>query len=180
MKMDIQESIEIPEGITATYENGILTVKGSSGEVQRKLRQPRISIAVKDGSIVFEAKQATQREKRHIFTLKSHAKNMLRGAAEGHTYRLKVCSGHFPMNVSVSGQKLVVKNFLGEAVPRELDLKHGPQVKVDGDIITVSGVDKELTGQVAADIEQLTRITGRDRRIFQDGLYIIEKDGKVL
>ena len=51
-------------------------------------------------------------------------------------------------------------------------------MKVDGDLVTVQSTSKELAGQTAADIEQLCRVTGRDRRIFQDGIWIIEKDGK--
>ena len=45
-------------------------------------------------------------------------------------------------------------------------------------IIEVEGTDKELTSQQAASIEQLTRRPGYDKRVFQDGIYIIEKDGK--
>jgi large subunit ribosomal protein L6 len=177
MKQDITEEIVVPAGVEASYENGVLHVKGPKGEVSRRLQRPRISLKVADGKVLFEALQATQREKRHLYTMRSHAKNLLKGVSEGFTYKLKVCSGHFPMNITISGDLLTVKNFLGEAVPRKLKLKEGAQVKLDGDIIVVSSPDVELAGSQASDIEQLTRITNRDRRIFQDGLYIIEKDG---
>jgi large subunit ribosomal protein L6 len=103
---------------------------------------------------------------------------MIKGATEGHVYKLKVCSGHFPMNVAVAGKDFVVKNFLGEKKPRQVAIKEGVDVKVEGEIVTVESCDKELAGQTAADIETLTRITNRDLRIFQDGIYITEKDGK--
>lgn len=180
MKALIEEQVLIPEGVTASYEESVLSVQGKAGQANRKLVQPGIQVSIKDGAVHLVAKQATQREKRHIYTMRSHVRNLLRGAQEGHTYKLKVCSGHFPMNVSVSGDKITVKNFLGEAVPRVLQLKQGATVKLDGDIITVTATSKELAGQQAADIEQLTRITNRDRRIFQDGIYIIEKDGRPL
>jgi large subunit ribosomal protein L6 len=84
------------------------------------------------------------------------------------------------MNVSVSGDTFAIKNFLGEKVPRTLKIKEGVTVKVEGTDVTVESTDIEKAGQVAADIEQLTRITNRDIRIFQDGIYIVEKSRKPL
>ncbi|HLC99276.1 MAG TPA: 50S ribosomal protein L6, partial [Candidatus Nanoarchaeia archaeon] len=82
------------------------------------------------------------------------------------------------MNVSVSGNEFNVANFLGEKTPRKLKIKDGVKVKVEGEFVVVEGIRKEDAGQVAANIEILTKVKGRDRRIFQDGIYIIEKDGK--
>lgn len=180
MKSTITEALEVPEGLTVSYDKGTLRVEGGKGSVERKLYQPRITVRVEDGTVVLEAKDATQREKRHLYTLRAHAKNMLKGASEGHTYKLKICSGHFPMNVAIANNVLTVKNFLGEAVPRTLKLKAGCDVKIDGDTVVVTSSDIETAGAQASDIEQLTRITNRDRRIFQDGLYIIEKDGEAI
>jgi large subunit ribosomal protein L6 len=111
-------------------------------------------------------------------TFKAHIKNLIRGVMEGHLYKLKICSGHFPMSVSVSGEEFIIKNFMGENVPRTLKLKENVSVKVEGDQVIVESIDKEKAGQTAADIEQLTRVTNKDLRIFQDGIYITFKDGK--
>ncbi|MBS3165081.1 hypothetical protein J4439_06645 [Candidatus Woesearchaeota archaeon] len=59
-----------------------------------------------------------------------------------------------------------------------LKLRQGVQVKVEGSDIRVESVSRELAGQTAASIEQLTRRPGFDNRIFQDGIYIVEKSGK--
>lgn len=82
------------------------------------------------------------------------------------------------MNVSVSNDQFTVKNFLGEKTPRILKLKKDVKVKVEGDQVIVESVDKELAGQTAADIEILCKITNRDPRIFQDGIWVISKAGK--
>lgn len=177
MKQELIENIDIPEGCTVTYENRVMTAKGNSGEVSRQIYHPKMQVEVKGNQVVITVPLATQREKRQMFSLAAHVKNMLRGSTQGHTYKLKVCSGHFPMNVAVSNNTLTVKNFLGEAVPRTCKVKEGVDVKVNGDIIEVTSANIELAGSQASDIEQLTRITNRDRRIFQDGLFIIEKDG---
>ncbi|MFT4250523.1 MAG: 50S ribosomal protein L6 [Candidatus Woesearchaeota archaeon] len=177
MKQQLQETVEVPEGVTVTYENKVFTAKGPQGEVSRTIYHPKILIRASQKEITFDVPVATQREKRQAYTLRAHIRNVLRGVTEKHVYKLKICSGHFPMNVSLSNGVFTVKNFLGEAVPRTLKLKKGVDVKLDGDIIEVSSVNIELAGSQASDIEQLTRITNRDRRIFQDGIFIIQKDG---
>lgn len=174
----MEERVELPEGVTATYVERLLTVKGEKGEIAKQLYSPKIKIAVEDGAILFTAEQATMREKKLLYTFRAHTRNLLKGVTQGFTYTLKVCSGHFPMAVAVKGDQFEVKNFIGEKVPRLLDLKGGVEVKVEGEKITVTGIDKERVAQTAADIEQLTRRPGFDTRIFQDGIFITEKDDK--
>lgn len=176
----ISKEIEMPQGVSSSYTNKVFTAKGKAGEVSKKLYYPGVSIVIADGVVEVSATQVTQVKKMQMNTIIAHIKNILNGVNDGYTYKLKICSGHFPMTVTVSGDKLEVKNYLGEKVPRLLRLKKGAKVAVDGNFITVDGVDKELSGQIAADIEQLTRITNRDRRIFQDGIFIVEKPGKEL
>lgn len=168
----------MPEGTEAKYEGGILLIKGPKGEVKRRLLDPQVKIKTGEGKIELMASKATKREKRVVYTFNSHIKNMFKGVMEGHVYELKICSGHFPMNVSVSGNQFLIKNFLGENNPRKLTIKEGVKVAIEGEKVKVEGIDKELTAQTAADIELLTMVRGRDRRIFQDGIYIINKDGK--
>ncbi len=178
MKTELEERIELPDGVEASYADATLTVRGPKGELTRRLYHPKMVMTSEEGALILRAKQATLREKKVLFAFKAHAKNMIKGVTEGFTYTLKICSGHFPMSVAVKNGTFEVKNFLGEKVPRVLTIKEGVEVKVDGEVVTVTGNDKELVGQVAADIEQLTRRVGFDSRIFQDGIFITVKDGK--
>jgi len=173
--MDLSDLIEIPEGITAERKGTVLAVTGPNGTVEKNVGNPRVVITVESDGVKLISKRATKSEKKMINTYKAHIKNMLKGVGEVHQYKLKICSGHFPMNVSINNSIVTIKNFIGESVPRTLALKPGVDVKLDGQIITVESPDIELAGQAAADIEQLTRITNRDRRIFQDGIFIIKK-----
>ena len=59
-------------------------------------------------------------------------------------------------------------------------LKEGADVTIDGTAIIITSTDIEKAGQAAANIEQLTRITDKDIRIFQDGIYIVRKGSKTL
>ena len=171
----IEEEVEIPEGVKVSSENGIIVVEGPKGVLKRKLFNPKVDIVVEGAKIKVRAKNATRREKKVIGTFKAHIINMVKGSKDGFMYKLKICSGHFPMNVSVKDKQMIVNNFFGERIPRVMDLREGVEVVVKGDIVEVSSADKELAGQTAASIEQLTRRTAYDKRIFQDGIYIIEK-----
>jgi large subunit ribosomal protein L6 len=80
------------------------------------------------------------------------------------------------MTLAVKGNNLVVNNYFGERVPRSADILPGVDVKVSKKVeVTVSGIDKEAVGQTAANIERCTTIKKRDRRVFQDGIYLLEK-----
>lgn len=170
--------IMMPKGVEVKLDKAILILKGAKGEVKRDFSDKKISIGYAENEITLKAAKFNKVSKKLIKSYAAHIKNMIKGSLEGHKYTLKICSGHFPMNVSTSNNQLVVKNFLGEKIPRTLDLKEGAAVKVEGDLIVVESSSKEIAGQVSADIEQLTKRTGYDGRIFQDGCYIISKDGK--
>jgi large subunit ribosomal protein L6 len=177
---EIRPKFAMPPNVTVSVEGKLVKVKGPKGELSRRFDIPTVNFSSEDGKIAVVAKNATKSTKTQIFTAAAHIRNMLKGVSEGHVYKLKICSGHFPMNVSMSGDQFIVKNFLGEKVPRVLKIKEGAKVKIETNIVTVESTDIEKAGQVAADIELLTRITNRDIRIFQDGIYIIEKDGEPL
>lgn len=176
MKQAIEYKVAVPEGVSASVDNSVLTVKGKQGEVSRSFAHPLIGVTVDGSEIVIACEKATKREKCQMGTFNAHAKNMVNGVQEKFRYTLRICSSHFPMNVSVSGQTVSVKNFLGEKNPRLVDVPVGVSAKVEDKDIIVESVDRELAGIAASRIEQLTRVTNKDRRIFQDGIYITGKD----
>lgn len=178
----METSVPVPEGVTVSAEDGTLIVKGEKGELRKRLLDKFVGIMVEGSTVKFSSIKAksTKKQKRVIMTFRAHLNNMMKGVTEGHVYQLKICSGHFPMNVSYDNKKIIVKNFLGERSPRELKITKDVEVKVEGDRITVEGPDREMVGQAAASIESLCRITNRDRRIFQDGIYITQKGDKDL
>ncbi len=181
MKIETYEDkIEIPEGVEVKVEKGMIEVSKGDKKISRLLNHKKVNLSVADGNIVLDFKKGTKKEKMIVGTFRAHIKNMLKGITEGHVYKLKVCSGHFPMNLSINDKKVSVNNFLGEKTPRETKIKGNAAVKIEGDIIIVEGNEKEIVAQAAADIERLTNLKGKDRRIFQDGIFIIEKDGKAI
>ncbi|MEM2130979.1 MAG: 50S ribosomal protein L6 [Candidatus Woesearchaeota archaeon] len=177
-KKDLIEKIIIPEGISVSKEGNFYTFKYQKAVVSRKFDNPKVNITLNKNEIDLVCKSATKKDKAVFQSYLVHLKNIFEGLKQPYKYTLKICSGHFPMNVSVANGNLIVKNFLGEKIPRQLKLKENVTVKVDGNLIHVESHDKELAGQVSADIERITRRPGFDRRIFQDGIYLIEKSGE--
>ena len=142
MKEGIVNELDVPSSLDISMVNQTLTVKGPKGDSKKELKQHNISINVENNKIIFKSKSNKKKDKKLMGSLIAHYKNMVRGSLESHTYTLKICSGHFPMNVSVSSNKFVVKNFLGEKVPRVLKLKDGASVKVEGDL------KREISGNI--------------------------------
>jgi large subunit ribosomal protein L6 len=177
MKLDMNDSIELPAGVTATVANFLITVKGPKGEVKRKMVAPSVKIAVEGTKMTLVASKGTKREKTALNTMAAHIRNMVKGVQQPWVYKLKACSSHFPMNISSTGKDFTIKNLFGEKVPRTMKLKENVTVKIAGQDITVESCDLELAGNTASDIEQLARICHVDRRVFQDGIHMVEKCG---
>ncbi len=178
MRKEIIRQIEIPEGVEANIEENKLIVKGEKGENEREFRMGKINLEKKDNLIIIGHKKATKKEKKMINTITSHIKNMLKGVKEGFEYQLKICSSHFPFTVDLQGKEATVKNFLGEKIPRKIKIPESAEVEIQGDMITITSNDKESAGQAAANFERSTKIRNKDRRIFQDGIFIINKAGR--
>ena len=180
-RADLKAEIEIPEGMHASIEHNNLVIKKGDIEIKRKLNA-LINSILEGNKIILEKKKATKKNKKIFGSFEAHFRNMIKGLNQNFVYRLQIASVHFPVTVSVDKAKneLIVKNFLGEKTDRRINLIEGVNVKVNRDIIEVESSDKEKAGKCAANIEKGTKVTNKDRRIYQDGIYIIEKPGREL
>ncbi len=173
--MGITRTVEIPGDVTVTLEGTILKVSGAKGSNERDMRFPQIRIAIENGELVI----STRSDKKQILamcgTIEAHSKNLIRGVRNGFEYNMKVVYSHFPIQMKLQSDRLEINNFLGEKQARIAKIVPGVTVKIGNDEVTVSGIDKEKVGNTAANIEHATKITKRDPRVFQDGIYIIEK-----
>ena len=171
----LREEIPIPEGIDVTIADEV-TVKGSKGQLSRKFNHKSVVITKEDGNVVLEVKFPKKKDKAMLGTIKSHITNMIVGLTEGFTYHMKIVYAHFPMTVKAAGNKVTIENFLGERHPRTAKIVGDAKVQIKGEDVTVSGINKEDVGQTMANLEQATKIKGRDPRVFQDGIYLISKE----
>ncbi|MBU7043156.1 MAG: 50S ribosomal protein L6 [Theionarchaea archaeon] len=171
--------ITIPEGVNVTKENNQLTVSGEKGSITRGFKAPSIALDVSPDMVHISTQSHRKKDRAVLGTIRSRVNNMITGVKEGFEYKLRIYYAHFPMTVAVEKDKKRVKidNFLGEKFPRFARIVGDTDVQVSGDLITVTGPDKESVGQTSANLEQTTRISKRDLRVFQDGIYLFEKNG---
>lgn len=171
--------IDIPESVNISIDGAKIGVEGPKGKLERDFHLHNIIIEKidKDNIIRVFASHAYKKEKAMMGTVSSHLRNMIKGVSEGFEYKMKIIYAHFPMNVKLDGKKLIISNFIGEKSPRKADIVGDVEVKVSGEFVTINGINKEEVAQTAANIELATRVRKRDTRVFQDGIYLFEKDG---
>ncbi len=175
-----RDTIEIPEGVYVEVINGKeVLVKGPKGEVRRSFQKSPVKLEKRDNNIVIEVYWKGKRGFSLLNTISSHLNNMFTGVTKGYKYMLKAYFIHFPMDIQVSGDYLIIKNFVGERGVRRARILPGVKVEVvkkgsDIDVI-VKGVDKEAVGQTAANIMQATKVKNKDPRVFLDGIYLYQK-----
>jgi len=175
MKHKLSQTLQIPRGIECIYKDGILNCKKDQLELSHKIHAPTINLKISEKEITIECKKGNKLDYKKLMTFKSHINNIFRGLTENFTYKLEICNVHFPMTAKVETGHLAINNFLGEKVPRYAEILPNVDVKVQGNEITVSSHDKEAAGQTSANIEKATKVIGRDRRIYQDGIFITNK-----
>lgn len=180
MNKDLERTVEIPSGVEVSVNGKDFTVKGNGKEFTRTFDSGKIEAAVKDNVLTLTAKGATKREAKMMGTVWAHLKNMIKGTSEDFIYELEICNVHFPMNVKKEGDAIIIKSFLGETTIRTSRIMPETSVDISGSKITVKSSNIEYAGQTAANLEKATRLTGRDRRIFQDGIFITSKCGRAI
>lgn len=178
MRKEFYKKIKIPSGIEVEIDGTSVKVKGPEGENHRKFIAHALELTKKDDEISIGSKEATKKEKKMINTLTAHIKNMILGVQKRFEYELKMVFNHFPVTLEVKGSEVIIKNFLGEKIPRKAVIPNGVEIEITGNLIKVSSINKELAGQAAANLETATMIRSRDRRVFQDGIFITKKTGR--
>ena len=171
----MERVIEIPEGFEVEIDKFKTTVKGPKGTLERNFYSPLFKkdiVMKKDGNkIIVSADSKRKKVKAMLGTIESHIKNMFIGLTDGYTAKLKIVYMHFPFTIKITGSEVAINNFLGEKLARKTTIVGDCKVEVKGDEITVTGINKEDVGQTAANLERVTWIRSRDRRVFQDGIF---------
>jgi len=172
----VENSVEVPAGVTLKLEGKKVTVAGERGEVVRDFSHTRLDLEHEGGSLRIWAVNPRKREASLVNTLAAHVRNMIKGVTQGFTYRLKIVFVHFPMTVRIEGRRIEIQNFIGERKAREAKIAGGAKVRVEGEDVIVEGIDIDDVAQTAANIQQSMKIRKKDLRKFLDGIYVYSKE----
>ena len=171
-----ERNIEMPPEAGVTISGMKVKVSGPKGELTKSFDDPRLNKMIvmekSDNSVVVKTSSEKRKMKAVVGTIAKHIKNMALGVTTGYKYTMKILYTHFPINITVKDKEVQIRNFFGEKGARVAKVVGKVDVKIDKDEITLTGINIEDVGQTAANIEQACRLSGRDRRIFQDGIYI--------
>ena len=140
--------IAIPAGVTVEIaENNKVTVKGPKGTLERVLA-PEMNIAVEGAEVVVTRPNDLKRMKSLHGLTRTLINNMVVGVSTGYEKKLEVNGVGY--KAAKAGKKLTLS--LGYSHPVEMEDPEGLESTVEGNIITVKGIDKEKVGQYAAEI----------------------------
>ncbi len=173
--MAVSRKVTIPEGVTVRIEENLVKVTGPKGMLMREMYYPNVSLSVSGKEFTITTESGRKKILAVVGTFAAHLQNMCRGVTQGYQYRMRVVYSHFPIQLKLAGDRIEIGNFLGEKRSRWARIEKDVKVALGSDEVTVTGIDKEAVGKTAANIEHATRIRERDPRVFQDGVYIIER-----
>ena len=141
----------IPEGVTVTEENGIVTVKGPKGELTTSLVK---GITVKVEENTLEVLRESDDIKAMHGTINANINNMLTGVSQGYEKKLEIIGVGY--RFALKGNQLVIS--AGYSHPVEMEIPTGLTVEVPSNTeLTVKGIDKILVGEFAANIRKVRK-----------------------
>jgi large subunit ribosomal protein L6 len=140
--------VTLPAGVTAALADGVATLKGPKGELSLKI--PATVSVTLDGAVLAIARLGDDKQSRADHgTTRALLQNMLTGVKDGYSRELEIQGVGF--KASISGRQLTMN--VGYSHPVEYTVPEGVAVTVSDNVqIKVSGIDKQLVGQVSARI----------------------------
>ena len=150
-----KKPIALPNGVTVTVDNSVVSVKGSKGTLSYKMLQG-VTATVEENTVTVAIDTD---EKKNLWGLtRTLIQNMVTGVSEWYTIKLHVLWVGF--TAKTAGQKLILA--LGFSHPVEYQLPQGIAAALEkdvkgNDIITLTWIDKQLIGETAAQIRKLKK-----------------------
>ncbi|HLC90105.1 MAG TPA: 50S ribosomal protein L6 [Patescibacteria group bacterium] len=148
-----KQPINIPTGVEVKFDGSQIVVKGPKGELKREIH-PLVVVEQKDNELVVKVKDPENKKQRSLWGLfRRLIANMIFGVIEGFSKKLEI--NGIGYKAQVSGENLVLQ--LGYSHPINFLIPKGIEIKTEKNVINIFGSDKELVGNVAAEIRALRK-----------------------
>lgn len=180
MEKSFEKTIQVPEGVEAAVKNNDVKFRAGDKTVSKKFVAREIAIKLEGDKIIIVSKNAKKKTTAIVNAIASQISNLFAGLKKEFEYRLEIVYSHFPMNVAVREGFVEINNLGGAKMPKKARIVENTKVVVKGKDVTVTSSNKEHAGQTAANLETASKIRGKDKRIFQDGIYIVSKPKELL
>jgi large subunit ribosomal protein L6 len=169
-----KKPIDIPEKTEVTVSDGVLTVKGPLGTLTKDIH-PHVSIEVEDGTVLVKPKNDTRLARALWGTFASHVKNMLKGVNEKYSKKLILDGVGFKM--AVTGNDITLN--IGFSHPVVMQIPEGITAEIEKNQLTISGIDKDVVGQFAANVRAKKKPEPYKGKGFHyDDEVVLRKQGK--
>ena len=143
--------VPLPKGVTATIDGRTVTVKGPKGEISRTVHA-ELSLALEEETVAVKRPSDEPRHKALHGLTRTLVANMVEGVTKGFSKSLEIQGVGYKAEVKPFGVQLVV----GYSHPVPYHAPKGIKISVDNNTqVRVEGVDKELVGQVAAELRSV-------------------------
>lgn len=168
-----KKPITIPSGVEANLNANVLTVKGPKGTLSFTHRR-EVEIAVGE-EVTVKKIGATKLAQALWGTTAKVVSNMIEGVTSGFTKQLELNGVGYRMNIQ--GKKIIFA--LGFSHPVEMTIPEGLDAKIEGNVLTITGIDRQLVGQFASIIKKLKPVEPYKGKGFKYvGEYVRRKEGK--
>lgn len=147
-----KQEIKIPKGVEVTKNGGVVTVKGPKGSLSKIFRD-EITINIASGIVTLNTNRNDKFSKALWGTYASHIKNMIKGVET--PYQKKLILEGVGYKSEVKGKEFVFA--LGFSHPVNVKIPEGITATADKNLITITGIDKELVGSFTAAIRALKK-----------------------
>lgn len=166
--------IPVPEKTTVTVTDSVLNVKGPLGELSKDIHS-MVTVSVQGNEVTVTPVNSSKLSRSLWGTFASHVINMIAGVNKKYEKQLELQGVGYKVELQGNALKLSV----GFSHPVVMDIPQGVEVKVEKNLITVTGVDKEAVGQFAANVRAVKKPEPyKGKGIRYVGEYVRQKQGK--
>jgi large subunit ribosomal protein L6 len=168
--------IELPTGVQVKVDGDFIVVKGPKGEL-KEITNPSVNVAITDKEVSISVVNPENKKQRALWGLyRNLVNNLVVGVTKGFEKKLQINGVGY--KAAAQGRKLILN--VGYSHPVEFPLPEGIDGKVEENIITLSGIDKRLLGEVAFKVRKVKEpepYKGKGIKYLEE--VIRRKEGKV-